>query len=63
MALTVDGRIDLSIEKIATETNDDDQVLEFKYDRECITIEDALPMIEISRKKHIFLNLSHKFYN
>ena len=46
-----EGRIVISSGKIATDTNEDDKNWEIKYDKDGITIEDALPMIELSRKK------------
>ncbi len=47
------GRIVVSIGKIATDTNNNDPNTEsqINYDKEGITIEDALPMIELSRTK------------
>jgi hypothetical protein len=46
------GRIVVSTGKIATDFKSiDNDEWEIKYDKEGITIEDALPMIEISRKK------------
>ena len=48
------GRIVISTGKIATDTkdnNDNTSEWEIKYDKEGITIEDSLPMIELSRKK------------
>ena len=46
------GRIVVSTGKIATDFKSiDNDDWEIKYDKEGITIEDALPMIEISRKK------------
>jgi hypothetical protein len=51
------GRIVISTGKIATDTkendNNNDNITEWeiKYDKEGITIEDALPMVELSRKK------------
>jgi hypothetical protein len=44
------GRIVVSSGKIATDTKINEE-WEIKYDKEGITIEDALPMIELSRKK------------
>jgi hypothetical protein len=44
------GRIVISIGKIATDTKSNEE-WEIKYDKEGITIEDALPMIELSRIK------------
>ena len=40
----------------ATKTNDDDSRSEWevKYDKKCIPIENALPMIEISRQNEFF---------
>jgi hypothetical protein len=46
-----EGRLVISNGKIATDTNEDKDVWEIKYDKDGITIEDALPMIELSRKK------------
>jgi hypothetical protein len=46
-----EGRIVISNGKIATDTNEDKDLWEIKYDKDGITIEDALPMIELSRKK------------
>ena len=48
------GRIVISTGKIATDTkdnNDNTSEWEIKYDKEGITIEDSLPMVELSRKK------------
>jgi hypothetical protein len=45
-----EGRIVISTGKIATDTKINEE-WEIKYDKEGITIEDALPMIELSRKK------------
>ena len=46
------GRIVVSTGKIATDFKSiDNDEWEIKYDKEGITIEDALPMIELSRKK------------
>jgi hypothetical protein len=48
------GRIVISTGKIATDTkdnNDNTSEWEIKYDKEGITIEDSLPIIELSRKK------------
>ena len=47
------GRIVISNGKIATDTNSNEQNSEWeiKYDKEGITIEDSLPMVELSRKK------------
>jgi hypothetical protein len=46
------GRIVVSTGKIATDFKSiDNDDWEIKYDKEGITIEDALPMIELSRKK------------
>ncbi len=49
------GRIDISVKNV-TKTNDDDSSSEseVKYDSECISIKDALPRIEISRKTYAF---------
>jgi len=46
-----EGRIVIANGKIATDTNEDKDVWEIKYEKDGITIEDALPMIELSRKK------------
>ena len=46
-----EGRIIIANGKIATDTNEDKDVWEIKYDKDGITIEDALPIIELSRKK------------
>jgi hypothetical protein len=46
-----EGRIVISNGKIATDTNEDKDLWEIKYEKDGITIEDALPMIELSRKK------------
>ena len=46
-----EGRIVIANGKIATDTNEDKDVWEIKYDKDGITIEDALPIIELSRKK------------
>ena len=47
------GRIVISSGKIATDTSKSDDKTEWniKYDKEGITIEDALPMVQLSRKK------------
>jgi hypothetical protein len=48
------GRLVVSIGKIATDlknNNNPEEEWEIKYDKEGITIEDALPMIELSRKR------------
>jgi hypothetical protein len=46
------GRIVVSTGKIATDTKTENETeWEIKYDKEGITIEDALPMIELSRTK------------
>jgi hypothetical protein len=46
-----EGRIVISTGKIATDTNDNGTDWEIKYDKDGITIEDALPIIELSRNK------------
>ena len=46
-----EGRIVISTGKIATDINDTNKEWEIKYDKDGITIEDALPQIELSRKK------------
>ena len=46
-----EGRIVISTGKIATDTNDTEKEWVIKYDKDGITIEDALPQIELSRKK------------
>ena len=46
-----EGRIVISTGKIATDTNENNRDWEIKYDKDGITIEDALPQIELSRKK------------
>ena len=47
-----EGRIVVSTGKIATDTKEkDEEDWQIKYDKEGITIEDALPMIELSRQK------------
>ena len=46
-----EGRIVISTGKIATDTNETNKKWEIKYDKDGITIEDALPQIELSRKK------------
>lgn len=46
-----EGRIVISTGKIATDTNDNNEEWVVKYDKDGITIEDALPQIELSRKK------------
>jgi hypothetical protein len=48
------GRIVISIGKIATDTKLSEE-WEIKYDKEGITIEDALPMIELSRIRGLYL--------
>ena len=48
---TYEGRIVISTGKIATDTNEKDSDWEIKYDKDGITIEDALPKIELSRNK------------
>ena len=47
------GRIVIASEKIATDIKNskDDKEWNIKYDKEGITIEDALPIIQLSRKK------------
>ena len=47
------GRIVIESEKIATDikNNKDDKEWNIKYDKEGITIEDALPIVQLSRKK------------
>jgi hypothetical protein len=47
------GRIVISSGKIATDTSTSDDKIEWdiKYDKEGITIEDALPIVQLSRKK------------
>ena len=46
------GRIVISSGKIATDTRKvDDNEWEIKYDKEGITIEDALPIVQLSRQK------------
>ena len=46
------GRVVVSTGKIATDTKSKDkEEWEIKYDKDGITIEDALPMIELSRTK------------
>jgi len=45
------GRIVISTGKTATDLTDVKEEWNIKYDKEGITIEDALPMIELSRKK------------
>jgi hypothetical protein len=46
-----EGRIVISTGKIATDTNENESDWEIKYDKDGITIEDALPIIELSRNK------------
>ena len=46
-----EGRIVISTGKIATDTNPTDKEWIIEYDKAGITIEDALPKIELSRKK------------
>jgi len=46
-----EGRIVISTGKIATDTNPTDKEWIIEYDKAGITIEDALPMVELSRKK------------
>ena len=48
---TYEGRIVISTGKIATDTNYNDRDWNILYDKDGITIEDALPMIELSRKR------------
>jgi hypothetical protein len=45
------GRVVVSTGKIATDTTNENQNWEIKYDKEGITIEDALPMVQLSRKR------------
>jgi hypothetical protein len=45
------GRLVISTGKIATDTSDNEGNWEIKYDKDGITIEDALPIIELSRIK------------
>ena len=44
-----EGRIVISNGKIATDTNENNKEWEIKYNKDGITIEDALPIIELSR--------------
>ncbi len=48
---TYEGWIVISTGKIATDTNENENDWEIKYDKDGITIEDALPMIDLSRNK------------
>ena len=45
------GRIVISTGKIATDLTNDDNEWEIKYNKDGITVEDAIPMIELSRIK------------
>ena len=45
------GRIVIATGKIATDTSDKEGNWEIKYDKEGLTIEDAVPMIKLSRTK------------
>ena len=45
------GRIVIATGKIATDTSDKEGNWEIKYDKEGLTIEDAVPMIQLSRTK------------
>ena len=45
------GRIVISTGKIATDLSNDNNEWEIKYDKEGINVEDAIPMIELSRIK------------
>jgi hypothetical protein len=46
-----EGRVVISTGKIATDTNTNDTDWTIEYDKAGITIEDALPIIQLSRKK------------
>ena len=45
------GRVVVSTGKIATDMTDENQDWKIKYDKEGITIEDALPIVQLSRKR------------
>ena len=53
------GRIVIASGKIATDlkNNKDDKEWNIKYDKEEITIEDALPIVQLSRKRKISAHL------
>ena len=52
------GRVVVSTGKIATDTTNEDQNWEIKYDKAGITIEDALPIVQLSRKRKDLIQMA-----